>query len=195
MNYCFFDLETTGLARTSDILEFGAVFCDENMNVTDTYNEYFLYYDEVPSGASKVHGLTREKLEFLAERDFLAAASDVFKKVTCKDTMLCGHNILRYDIPVLQTNLSRAGITLNVPSSKCIDTLLLARSNLPGSHKLADAVATAASQTGVTVKALTEKFDAIFPSNALNTELRYHSAMYDAFMSRCLYSLIQHGTY
>lgn len=193
MRYCFFDLETTGLAHSSDILEFGAVLCTPELKITEARNEYFRYYEQVPSGAVKVHGLTAEKLELLAQRDFYDAAEEIYDLVSSEDTILCGHNILGYDIPVLISNLSRAGYTLKDPSSRCIDTLKLSRAKLNGRCSLENAVATACQLCGVEPKTLDGFFKQLKITGIVEKGSSYHSALYDSFMSWCLYTLMKYG--
>lgn len=193
MNYIFFDLETTGLARTSDILEFGAIKCNAEALPVQFHHEYFTIDHPVPQSAVNIHGLTQQKLEFLAERDFLSAAKDIYEIITSSNTFICGHNIINYDLQVLKSNLSRAGITLDINKLKCIDTLQLARDKVAGSHKLDVVVTNLIRQKGMTLKELNKTFDSLVNASEIdvNSEMRYHSALYDSFLSWCVFLQLQ----
>lgn len=191
MNYLFFDLETTGLSRNSDILEFAAILCDSNLDIVKVYNEYFLYDDEIPSSAIAVHGLTTQKLEFLAHRDFMCAADEIYSIVSAKNTYLCGHNVANYDLPVLRSNLNRCGYSLAANKEQCVDTLSLAKQKLTGSHKLEEALKTALKSTPVSMQDILNTFDSdIFRKHSPDTDARYHCALFDSFASYCLYLII-----
>lgn len=191
MNYLFFDVETTGLSRSADILEFAAVLCDHHLDIKKVYNEYFLYDGEIPSSAIAIHGLTTQKLEFLAHRDFMSAASDIYDLVSAEDTYLCGHNVINYDLPVTKSSLNRCGYSLAADKEQCIDTLKLAKQKLPGSHKLEEALKTALKSTSVTMQEILDTFDSeIFRKHSPDADMRYHCALFDSFASYCLYMII-----
>lgn len=189
MKYIFFDLETTGLARTSDILEFGAIVCNQDIIPVSFHHEYFLTDKPVPQSAVNVHGLTQQKLEFLANRDFMAAAPDIANLITAKDTYVCGHNIVNYDLPVLKSNLSRAGISLDTAKLSCMDTLLISKEKVPGPHKLDILTSNLLRKRGMSMKEINAAFDSLVESSGLDidTEMRYHSALYDSFLSWCTF--------
>ena len=191
MEYIFFDVETTGLSKQSDILSLAAIICEDNFDIKDVYNEYFLYGGEVPSGAVAVHGLTSQKLEFLATRDFMTAAPDVYNLFNRKDIKICGHNVDGYDSNVLKYNLEINGYTL--PKLETIDTLKMARKHLPGSHKLEACVETIAGILGCP-KTFTEKLfrnSEVLMSHVVDDDTKFHSALYDAFCSYCICYLME----
>lgn len=190
MNYLYFDVETTGLQRSSDILEFGGVLCDENFEVIKLINEYFYYSDPIPYSAVSVHGLTNQKLEFLAQRDFLTAAPEIYDLVSNKNICLCGHNIVSYDIPVLKSNLNRSGISWDTDSIKTIDTLQLSKSLYSGSHKLEQVLQYCLHRSGCTQGDIDTAFKAElkkFPDLIVDNDATYHSALYDAFICWCIH--------
>lgn len=101
-----FDTETTGLdPATDEIVELAGVRCGRD-GVSGTFHE--LLHPSRPVGPSEaVHGWSDAHLqehggapkEVLAR--FMAFASDA---------VWCGHNILSFDVPVLESALSRCGI-------------------------------------------------------------------------------------
>lgn len=191
MDYLFFDIETTGLSRNSDILEFAAILCDSNLDIKRVYNEYFLYDGEIPSSAIAIHGLTTQKLEFLATRDFMSAARDIYNLVSSENAYLCGHNVVNYDLPVLKSNLNRCGYYFDAEKDRCKDTLCLAKHKLSGSHKLEEALKTALRTTTATMDDILNTFDSeIFRKHSPDVDARYHCALFDSFVSYCLYMII-----
>lgn len=186
MSYLFYDVETTGLSKQSSILSLAAVQCNDEFEIQNVYNEYYLYGGEVPSGAVAVHGLTSQKLEFLAERDFMEASADVYDLFAQPDITVCGHNIEAYDNNVLSYNLEICGYTL--PSFKTYDTLKMARAHLPGRHRLEDCVVTLAGMLGCSNNFTEQLFkDCKLVTDAvIDKDMQFHSALYDTFCSYCI---------
>lgn len=190
MSYIFFDVETTGLSKHSDILALAALETNDDFRITNIYNEYYLYYEEVPSGAAAVHGLTAQKLAFLADRDFATAAKDVHALFS-GNKILSGHNVNNFDIPVLKNNLQVNGYDLQV--GKTCDTLEMARTCLSGSHKLENCVRTLAAITGASDDYLEKLFQQTpeLTEKVINKDMQYHSALYDAYCSYCICVLMK----
>lgn len=190
MSYIFFDVETTGLSKQSDILALAALITNDDLQIEEIYNEYFLYGAEVPSGAAAVHGLTAQKLAFLADRDFTTAAKDVFELFS-GNKVLAGHNVVNFDIPVLKNNLQVNGYDLKVMQT--CDTLTLARAHLAGSHKLGDCVQTLAEITKNPDDYLEQLFKKTpqLVEKVIDKDMQYHSALYDAYCSYCIYVIMK----
>lgn len=193
MKNLFYDVETTGLSRSSDILSIAIITCDENLNLVDVYNEYFLYGDEVPSSAAAVHGLTRQKLEFLATREFIDAAPEIYDIITEPGVQLVGHNITKYDNSVLQHNLAASGFSVDVGAIPAIDTLALAKAKFNGSHKLSDCVSTLTAEAGLPEDFVYELFDCskCLQEHVIDKSKKYHSALFDTFCSHYIYTLMR----
>lgn len=188
MNYLFFDLETTGLSRSSDILEFGGLLCDENLKILEVYNEYFLHDEPVPTSAVNIHGLNSQKLEFLAHRDFISAAPDIFNIVTQQNIYYCGHNIIKYDLPVLVSNFTRLGYSFSFKEDVCRDTLTLARQYFDGSHKLETMLSQVLYKSNLTITDFNRIYSDSCHNYILDVNAHYHSALYDAFASWCIFT-------
>ena len=194
MKYLYFDVETTGLSRTSDILEFGGILCDSNFNIVKPINEYFLYDGIVPYSAVNVHGLSSQKLEFLGTRDFISAAPDIAKLLTDPDICLCGHNIVSYDLPVLASNLKNAGIQLNTDKLRTIDTLTIAKQKFSGSHKLEDTLTVCWHRSGCTRADVDAGFAKLIQTNptlVVDEDKTFHSALYDSYVCWCAHLVLQ----
>lgn len=188
--YLFFDIETTGLSKSSDILEFAAIECDDNFCIRRVINNYYLYDGEVPPGASKINGLTREKLEFLADSDFISDAENIYELLSRPDITVVGHNILAYDLPVVYNNLHRAGLELSVPSNRCIDTLPMARKRYEGKHDLQTTLAAVLKDGNLSLTQIKQLFSnsKLISPQIKDKKMTFHSGLFDAFVSYVIYT-------
>ncbi|XP_062599938.1 uncharacterized protein LOC134261526 [Saccostrea cucullata] len=131
-NFIHFDLETTGLERTSDIVQLSAV-CG-----TTVMNRYVMPRKKMSLAASKVTGIRvslhdnqmfckGEKVESVTIQTALLDFIEFLKGF--ENPVLVGHNILSFDIPVLLHKLSEFHLKKEFLSTVhlCIDTLKLAR--------------------------------------------------------------------
>jgi DNA polymerase III subunit epsilon len=129
------DTETTGLDPLSGhkIIEIG---CIELKNKVKTGNFFHVYINpdrDVPMEAYRVHGISTE---FLLDKPRF---SDVFEKFLgfLEDSPLIIHNA-PFDLKFLNYELKQLGVS-NL-SSKVIDTLVMARTKLPGAPASLDAL-------------------------------------------------------
>lgn len=132
--FVVFDIETTGLDHRmgNQVIELAGQKI-VNGEVVEEYHELINPSVPVEDGAYRVHGLSNM---FLAENG--GKAEELFPKFHefIKDSILVGHNILNFDVPFLNADLSRCGCeTMN---NMMIDTLVMARKLLPQlpNHKL-----------------------------------------------------------
>ncbi len=99
----FYDLETTGLdPDSSRIVELAAV---EGPEARPAYLGRFDPGVPIPLEASRVHGITDEAVR--GERRFEEAAAELQRLF--EGRVLCGYNIRRFDTPLLDAELRRAG--------------------------------------------------------------------------------------
>lgn len=112
MLHLFFDLETTSMYPTNaDILEAAYIVVDDDLNPLEMYDKYYAIEREVPQGASAKTKLTRAKLDFLSDgREFFMGAEDLRARLMREGYILHGYNSATYDIPVLNRNLTNAGV-------------------------------------------------------------------------------------
>jgi DNA polymerase III epsilon subunit-like protein len=124
-----FDLETTGamnaaghldLTARQEVVQFSAIKIHgrklERMNI----------YIK-PNGAIEYggHGLTSERLEKLGARSLQDAAPEIARFM--QGAVTSGYNVKGFDIPVLQANLARAGIAMDLSQHGVIDVMDLHR--------------------------------------------------------------------
>jgi uncharacterized protein YprB with RNaseH-like and TPR domain len=108
-NFVYFDLETTGLGRKSDIVQVSAV--SGGMK----FNRFAIPRQEISLSASQVTGIRfsrmdnqmysrGQKVESVPIHDCLLDFIDFLKSI--KNPVLVGHNIIAFDIPVIMDKLT-----------------------------------------------------------------------------------------
>ena len=127
LNFIVFDLETTGRdQRNCDICEIGALKVESGRTVASF--ERLVYIDgEMPYGAQKVHHIDKG---MLGEAPHMKSALADFLDFIGTDAVLVGHNIVGYDLPIMDRVADACGLAFDF--AEAIDTLALAKSVWPG---------------------------------------------------------------
>lgn len=117
------DIETTGLNPKNDrIIQIGMIKTDKNLNIIDAVEQKFNPQGVKSSpGALEKHHITDEEL--LVYPTFAEAADLILEFI--KDCDLGGHNSIKFDIPFLMEEMSRAGKDFTIERRRLIDTKLL----------------------------------------------------------------------
>ena len=131
-----FDTETTGFdARGLDrITEIGAIEIIDFMPTGRSFHAYLDPQREVPDKVVEITGLTTEFLR--GKPLFKSVAKDFLDFIG--DSPLIAHNA-DFDIGFINAELARADF-LQLPRSRFIDTLKMARAQFPGSPATLDAL-------------------------------------------------------
>ena len=113
----FFDIESTGTSPRGDrIIDMAItkIFPDgERRTYTYRVNPEM----PIPEGSTRIHGITDDDVR----------ESPTFKEIAEKvcelldDSDLAGYNIVRFDVPMLQEEFKRAGVTFDTESRRMID--------------------------------------------------------------------------
>lgn len=113
----FFDLETTGLSITEDrIVEIALV----KVNVNNTVEEKsWLINPEmhIPEDVSAIHKITDDMVK--DKPTFKQLAHDIINFIGEAD--LAGYNIIKFDVPFLAEEITKAGIDFNIEKRKLVD--------------------------------------------------------------------------
>ena len=127
-----FDLETTGLdVRRDRIVQYALVGSDVEGDLISV-NKIVNPTCKIPIEASSVHGIYDEDVK--GKDTFAKHAEDIHDLLN--DSIVIGHNIQRYDWPLLSAEFARIGRLVPKPHAM-IDTLRLAkRLKIPGRHDL-----------------------------------------------------------
>jgi DNA polymerase-3 subunit epsilon len=113
----FFDLETTGLSIKHDrIVELALIRVSPQGDVLERVRR-FNPGIPIPPEASEVHGIRDE--DVADEPPFSARARSLLALLEPCD--LAGFNIRRFDLPMLLTELGRAGLRLDVSDRRLVD--------------------------------------------------------------------------
>jgi len=135
MREIIFDTETTGLDpyQGDRLVEIGCVEIINGFPTGKSFHKYINPERDVPEGAFKVHGLSRE---FLMDKPLFAEVVDEFIEFI-GDAPLVAHNAM-FDLGFVNAELERAKRPL-VLRDRLVDTLMLARRRFPGGgNKLDD---------------------------------------------------------
>jgi DNA polymerase-3 subunit epsilon len=135
MREIIFDTETTGLDpyQGDRLVEIGCVEIINGFPTGKSFHKYINPERDVPEGAFKVHGLSRE---FLMDKPLFAEVVDEFIEFI-GDAPLVAHNAM-FDLGFVNAELERAKKPL-VLRDRLVDTLMLARRRFPGGgNKLDD---------------------------------------------------------
>lgn len=116
-NLIVFDLETTGTNTYSDrIVEIGALVIEPNGR-TSTYNTLVNPEMPIPSGATKIHGISDEDVKDAPTfRDIKDEVFELFN-----DADLCGYNSNNFDIPLLVNEFKRFDIEFDLMNRFMLD--------------------------------------------------------------------------
>lgn len=131
------DTETTGMdPYTGDrMVEIGAVEIHNTLPTGKTYHQYINPERDMPVEAFEVHGLSEE---FLSDYPVFGEIAQGFLDFIGTDSRLVIHNA-EFDMKFINCQLSELGFP-EVPNSRVIDTLAMARRKFPGSPANLDAL-------------------------------------------------------
>ena len=127
-----FDLETTGFdIKKERIVEYALIGSDIDGS---SINVQSLVYPakRIPLEASNVHGINDQDVRDAgAFSEHVGLISEIIN-----DSIIVGHNIIKFDWKILEMECFRAGVETPKPRA-IIDTLVIARKlKIPGRHKL-----------------------------------------------------------
>ena len=131
-NYCCFDLETTGLSIESDeIIEIAAIKII-NGKFTEKFSTFVKPDVSIPNRITEITGITDEMVK---DAPKISEVIPDFYRFS-KDCVLVGHNILSYDVPLLNAQSFKCKYKFD---NICEDTLVLSKQKLKLSrYKLGD---------------------------------------------------------
>lgn len=130
------DTETTGLDPNTGhrIVEIGCVEMVNRVTTGEVFHVYLNPQRDMPEEAFKVHGLSSE---FLSDKPLFADVVDDFLNFI-QDSPLVIHNA-QFDMKFINYELKKCGKE-EIPLSRSIDTVLIARKKFPGSPANLDAL-------------------------------------------------------
>jgi DNA polymerase-3 subunit epsilon len=110
-NCIFFDLETTGTDVSKDRIV-STAFVFWNPEAGDVHKEHWITDPgiPIPKEASDIHGITSDMVRGRPRFEALAPTILTILGLV-SDPILCGYNIRRFDVPLLNEELLRAGLS------------------------------------------------------------------------------------
>ena len=114
----FFDVESTGTNVDKDqIIQINLQrITKENI---DSYTFWIMSEVEISKSAFAVHGISKETLIEKKAKPFNDYAVDISNLLI--DCDISGYNLLRFDLPILENELYRAGIDADFSQRNIID--------------------------------------------------------------------------
>lgn len=134
-DYVAIDIETTGLDRSARIIELGAVRIRRGRKVA-SYSQLVNPQIPIPAKVTQITGITDRDVRHQPTID---KALPRFYAFCGRDTWI-GHNIRRFDIPVIAREVQRVGA--GMPDVSFYDTMELSQALLPqlDRHRLLDLI-------------------------------------------------------
>lgn len=173
-NYVVFDLETTGLANTSRILEIGAWKVKDGVQV-GKFNTLINPKCHIPRDATLINRITDDMVsDALGIEEVLPQFYDF-----CEGLPFLGHNV-SFDYNILVNRGKEVGLDFTLNNTRQgLCTLKISKKLYPDySHKLGE---------------LVKKFNL---EVSTTSDRKLHSALYDAYMCKRLYEYMSgYGTH
>lgn len=177
-----YDLETTGVGPGAEIIQLAVHTCNSAKDEPPVFAAYVLPRGPIDPGATRVHGLTMEKLEAAGAAPFdeVWAQCEAWIDETFggeRPLVWCAHNGNSFDHPILRRECIRIGRNLaDDERHRFEDTLPLSRRILPGrrgpdSYSLRRLYADATAGGG-----FANAHDALADAQALSTVWRWLAA-------------------
>lgn len=131
------DLETTGLSTARDrIVEIALVKLDLANGKRERWTSLVQPTIPIPLHVQAIHGITDEMVQH--SKTFQQLVPELLAFLPANAT-LCGHNLIRFDLPLLQAELVRSGHKpLDLSRFHLVDSLVIFRKMEP--HTLTKAV-------------------------------------------------------
>lgn len=131
------DTETTGFDPTQGdrIVEIGAIEILNHLPTGKVFHRYINPQRDMPAEAFAVHGLSSE---FLSDKPLFSEIAQEFYDFLGEDSHLVIHNA-SFDVKFINAELSAVGFP-QLPWSRAIDTLDMARRKFPGAQNSLDAL-------------------------------------------------------
>lgn len=134
-DYVAIDIETTGLGRSARIIELGAARIRHGRKVA-SYSQLVNPQIPIPAKVTQITGITDRDVK---GKPTIDKALPKFYAFCGRDTWI-GHNIRRFDIPVIAREAQRVGA--GMPDVSFYDTMELSQALLPqlDRHRLLDLI-------------------------------------------------------
>ena len=134
-DYVAIDIETTGLGRDARIIELGAVRMRHGRKVAE-YSQLINPDIPIPAKVTQITGITDRDVK---GKPTIDKALPKFYRFCGNDTWI-GHNIRRFDLPVIAREAERVGA--GMPDVSFYDTLELSQALIPqlDHHRLIDLI-------------------------------------------------------
>ena len=189
VRYVIFDVETTGLMKTDEVIQFGALVAGSDFRPEYPVNFYCYTQEPISPGAAKANGMNKKKLMGLSGgKSFEDSWLELpFVKDGGNNTIWVSYSSGGFDTRLINQTLSQNGLPKMKFGNRVIDlrhntkfpceynAMAALKSQVFGgrSMKLSEVCAS----SGLTETKLDSAFNKAFKDNIA----RYHDALYDSF--------------
>jgi len=143
MTLAFLDLETTGLSPANDrIIEVGIVTYQDG-RIAERWGTLVDPKTPIPPESTETHHITDEMVE--GKPSFREVAWEVYRRM--RDKVLVAYNGLSFDIPLLENELRRCGLT--PPLAPVLDPMMWVYKKMPSRSGWPFGLIRAAEKLGV----------------------------------------------
>jgi len=119
----FFDLETTGTDVDHDqIVQMSLHRIEPGAIEAVIFNVYVMPSCEIKKSASEVNGITKELLKNVNAQPLSVHIPRIMEMIG--DADLAGYNITQFDVPVLENELLRNGVEIDLSVKKILDVFI-----------------------------------------------------------------------
>lgn len=139
--FCIYDTETTGLSpKNADIIEFSALKVNgDTLEIIETFDTFVNPGYELPQEIVEFNeknntGITPEKISSAPDKEF---AAKKIREFLGENPIVVGHNSIKFDTAFVN-KLYQEVLEEEFSPDFQLDTLVLAKEKVEGSHKLAD---------------------------------------------------------
>lgn len=131
-DYVVFDTETTGVdVTTCRVLQYGLTFVESRKRMANNFTAYIKPTEQlfIHPKAIEIHHITPELLQEKGEPPsvIVPLVIDCLKDWKQRGRMLVGHNIVNYDIPLLNKEAARHSLSIDYGENEVIDTGMLVK--------------------------------------------------------------------
>lgn len=194
MKYFVFDTETTGLGQQDEVIQFAGYLLDDNFKFLTLHQFYCDTTVKINERALETHKITHAMLKKFSRDVFFEDYFTELKPVLdTPDIVFVGYNV-KFDIRLVNQTLTNQGYnaydfgkkttTLRNTKGRYYFDLMAALQNFKFGGKPVKLVN--AVNTLLNVEHTNTIYDKIANKLPYDSSMRYHSAIYDAFMTSAL---------
>lgn len=201
MHYAVFDVETTGLSNSDEVIQFACIVVGPQFNIERVINFYCYTQHPISSRALEIHGITKELLwQLSGGKTFEDQLDEIDSLTKMKDLIWIDYSTSRFDCRLVNQTLENNGLpglnfgtpvsTLDVDSGVHTFSILhaMANSYFYGKPRKLMQAASVLPMELTSIEKIFRKYFIEGSNNRIYKEFPkcWHNAEYDAFVTYLL---------